>query len=79
MKDLEPILDILCNYQAGYVLSEDELLILRNWLAESDAHGKLFDEIRKRKGMNWLMGEMDANPREQIQQRLIEMEENGPE
>jgi hypothetical protein len=34
MKDLEPILNVLCNYKAGYVLSEDELWLLRSWLEE---------------------------------------------
>jgi len=28
MKDLEPILNVLCNYQAGFVLTPDELGLL---------------------------------------------------
>jgi len=42
MKDLEPILDVLCNYHAGFVLSEAEITVLCDWLAESPDHERLF-------------------------------------
>ncbi len=75
MKDLEPILDVLCNYKAGYVLSEDELRLLRSWLEESAAHEKLFDELNNKDGMQFIMGPIEGNIREKIQMRLIEIEE----
>jgi len=77
MKDLEPILDVLCNYKAGYVLSEDELRILRNWLEESTAHEKLFEELNNKDGMQFIMGSIERNLRDKIQMRLIEMEEEN--
>jgi len=73
MKDLEPILNALCNYQAGFILSTDEAAILGEWLKESKKHQTLFNELG-----NWTklyMGNVQGNPRERIQQRLIEMEE----
>ena len=75
MKDLEPILNVLCNYQSGLVLSTDEVAVLSEWLKESDQHQKLFKDLR-----NWtslFLGNINANPRESIQKRLIEMEEMG--
>jgi hypothetical protein len=75
MKDLEPILNVLCNYKAGYVLSEDELRLLRSWLEESTAHEKLFDELNNKDGMQFIMGSIEGNIRDKIQMRLIEMEE----
>jgi hypothetical protein len=77
MKDLEPILDVLCNYKAGYVLSEDELRLLRSWLEESEAHEKLFDELNNKDGMQFIMGSIERNIRDKIQMRLIEMEEDN--
>jgi hypothetical protein len=77
MKDLEPILDVLCNYKAGYVLSEDELRLLRNWLEESTAHEKLFEELNNKDGMQFIMGSIERNLRDKIQMRLIEMEEEN--
>ena len=50
MKDLEPILNVLCNYHAGFVLSDDELRLLRGWLAESPDHERLFDELNNKNG-----------------------------
>jgi hypothetical protein len=75
MKDLEPILNILCNYHTGLVLSDDEIADLRGWLAESGAHEDLFDELGKRNGMQLIMGSIDTDFRERIRARLIEMEE----
>ena len=75
MKDLEPILNVLCNYQAGLALSTDDLAVLSEWLKESDQHQKLFKDLR-----NWtrlFLGNINANPRESIQKRLMEMEEMG--
>jgi hypothetical protein len=75
MKDLEPILSVLCNYQAGFVLSSDEVAVLSEWLKESKQHQKLFKDLG-----NWMklyMGNINGNPRENIQNRLIEMEETG--
>ena len=77
MKDLEPILDVLCNYKAGYVLSEDELRLLRSWLEESEAHEKLFDELNNKDGMQFIMGSIERNIRDKIQMRLIEIEEEN--
>ncbi len=77
MKDLEPILNVLCNYKAGYVLSEDELRLLRSWLEESAAHEKLFDELNNKNGMQFIMGSIERNIRDKIQMRLIEMEEDN--
>jgi hypothetical protein len=77
MKDLEPILDVLCNYKVGYVLSEDELRLLRSWLEESDAHEKLFEELNNKDGMQFIMGSIERNIRDKIQMRLIEIEEEN--
>lgn len=77
MKDLGPILNVLYNYKAGYVLSEDELRLLRSWLEESIAHEKLFDELNNKDGMQFIMGSIDGNTRDKIQMRLIEMEEEN--
>jgi hypothetical protein len=77
MKDLEPILDVLCNYHAGFVLDEDELMLLRGWLEESKAHEDLFDELSNRNGMQFIMGSIERNIRGKIQSRLIEMEEGN--
>jgi hypothetical protein len=73
MKDLEPILNVLCNYYAGYVLSDDELATLGEWLNESPVHERLFDDLRN--NMKWIMGDIEGNVRERIQTRLIQMEE----
>lgn len=73
MKDLEPILNALCNYQAGFALSTEEIAILSEWLKESKKHQELFKELG-----NWTklyMGNIGGNQREKIQNRLIEMEE----
>jgi hypothetical protein len=70
MKDLEPILNVLCNYQAGFVLSNDDVAILSIWLNESKKNKELFEDLG-----NWTriyMGNIDGNPRERIQERLIE-------
>jgi hypothetical protein len=75
MKDLEPILNTLCNYQAGFVLGTDEVAVLSEWLKESNQHQKLFKELG-----NWTklyMGNVHGNPREYIQKRLIEMAETA--
>jgi hypothetical protein len=77
MKDLEPILNVLCSYQAGLVLSEDELFQLREWLGESTAHEQLFDDLNNKNGMQFIMGVTERNIREKIQTRLIEIEESG--
>lgn len=75
MKDLEPILNVLCNYQAGFVLSEDEVRLLRDWLAESADHESLFEHLNTKNGMQFILGSTEGNIREKIQIRLIEMEE----
>jgi hypothetical protein len=75
MKDLEPILNVLCNYQAGLVLSEDEIRLLRDWLAESVDHERFFEQLNNKNGMQFILGSMEGNIREKIQMRLIEMEE----
>jgi hypothetical protein len=75
MKDLEPILGVLCNYQSGALLSSDEVAILSEWLKESKQNQQLFKELG-----TWTklyMGNVSGNPRENIQQRLIEIEEAG--
>jgi hypothetical protein len=77
MKDLEPILNVLCNYHAGFVLSDDELRLLRDWLAESTDHEKLFEQLNNKNGMQFIMGSTEGNIREKIQMRLIEMEEGA--
>ena len=73
MKDLEPILNVLCNYQAGFVLDTDEVAVLSEWLKESEQHRNLFEDLK-----SWTriyMGNVDGNPRERIQRRLLETEE----
>jgi hypothetical protein len=75
MKDLEPILNVLCNYQAGFVLSDDEIRLLREWLAESVEHERLFEQLNHKNGMQFILGSTEGNIREKIQSRLIEMEE----
>lgn len=77
MKDLEPILNVLCNYYAGFVLSEDELRLLRDWLEESVAHETLFDSLKNQNGMQFIMGSIDRNIREKIQMKLIAIEEGS--
>jgi hypothetical protein len=77
MKDLEPILDVLCNYYSGLALNTDELTLLREWVEESPSHEHLFDELRINNGMQFIMGSTERNIREKIQMRLIEMEETG--
>jgi hypothetical protein len=75
MKDLEPILNVLCSYQSGSVLSADEVALLSEWLKESEQHRELFKDLG-----SWTklyMGNINGNPRESIQQRLIDMEEMG--
>jgi hypothetical protein len=75
MKDLEPILNVLCNYQAGFVLSENEVRLLREWLSASAEHEKLFEQLNQRNGMQFILGSTERNIREKIQLRLIEIEE----
>jgi hypothetical protein len=73
MKDLEPILDVLCNYQAGFVLNTDEIAILSVWVKESEKHMKFLSELN-----DWTriyMGNIGGNPRERILNRLLEMDE----
>ena len=77
MKDLEPILNVLCNYYAGFVLSEDELRLLRDWLEESVAHETLFESLKNQNGMQFIMGSIDRNIREKIQMKLIAIEEGS--
>jgi hypothetical protein len=77
MEDLEPILNVLCNYYAGLALSADELTLLREWLEESAAHEDLFNDLNNRNGMQFILGSTYRNIREKIQMRLIEMEEAG--
>jgi hypothetical protein len=77
MKDLEPILNVLYNYKSGFVLSEDELRLLRDWLAESSDHENLFEELNNKNGMQFIMGSTERNLREKIQLRLIEIEESA--
>jgi hypothetical protein len=79
MKDLEPILNVLCNYQAGFVLSGDEIRLLRDWLAESADHEKMFELLNNKNGMQFIMGSTERNIREKIQMLLIEMEEKEGE
>jgi hypothetical protein len=79
MKDLEPILNVLCNYQAGFVLSEDEIRYLREWLAESADHERMFEQLNNKNGMQFIMGSTERNIREKIQMLLIEMEEKEGE
>ncbi len=74
MKDLEPILNVLCNYHAGFVLSEDEVRLLRDWLAESVDHESLFEQMNNKNGMQFILGSTEGNIREKIQSQLIEME-----
>jgi hypothetical protein len=73
VRELEPILNILCNYQTGFVLSDDKLAILRGWLEESEAHEEMLDDLANK--MKWHLDEIDGNERERIQTRLIAMEE----
>lgn len=75
MKDLEPILNVLCNYHAGFVLSEDEVRLLRDWLEESTDHESLFEQLNNKNGMQFILGSTEGNIREKIQMRLIELEE----
>jgi len=77
MKDLEPILNVLCNYYAGFVLSGDELRLLRDWLADSTGHERLFEKLNNKNGMQFIMGSTEGNIREKIQMQLIEMEEDA--
>jgi hypothetical protein len=73
MKDLEPILNILCSYKSGFVLSADEAVQLGEWINESAQHKRLFEDLG-----DWTklyMGNIEGNPRETIQNRLINMEE----
>ena len=73
MTDLEPILNVLCNYQAGFPLTRDEVAVLSDWLKESERHLELFENLG-----NWTklyMVNIDGNPRERIQKRLIEIDE----
>jgi len=79
MKDLEPILDVLCNYHAGFVLSEAEIKVLCDWLAESPDHERLFDQLRSNNGMQFILGLTERNIREKIQSSLIEMDEKEGE
>lgn len=79
MKDLEPILNVLCNYQAGFVLGEDEVRLLRDWLAESADHERMFEQLNNKNGMQFIMGSTERNIREKIQMLLIEMEEKEGE
>ncbi len=79
MKDLEPILNVLCNYQAGFVLNHDEVILLSEWLAESVDHERLFERLNNKNGMQFIMGSMEGNIREKIQSQLIEMEEKEGE
>jgi hypothetical protein len=79
MKDLEPILDVLCNYYAGFILSEDELRLLREWLSESADHERLFEKLNNKDGMQFILGSTERNIREKIQSGLIEMEEKEGE
>ena len=73
MKDLEPILHVLCNYQAGFVLNSDEVAVLSEWLKESEQHGKLLKELGDWKRI--YMGNFGGNPRDFILNRLLEMDE----
>jgi hypothetical protein len=73
MKDLEPILDVLCNYQAGFVLNSDEVAILSEWLKESEQHRKLLKDLS-----DWTriyMGNIGGNARDNILSRLLEMDD----
>jgi hypothetical protein len=70
-------LNVLCNYYAGFVLSEDELRLLRDWLEESVAHETLFDSLKNQNGMQFIMGSIDRNIREKIQMKLIAIEEGS--
>jgi hypothetical protein len=73
MKDLEPILDVLCNYQAGFVLNTEEVAILSEWLKESELHRKLLKDLG-----DWTriyMGNVGGDPRGNILRRLLEMDE----
>ena len=72
MIDIEPILNVLYNYHAGFVLNQEEMDLLRDWREQSDAHEKFFQEINRTP--------RSATPedlRRQIRNRLMEMEELG--
>ena len=70
-------MNVLCNYYTGYVLGEDEILLLREWLGESDEHKDLFKNLNSHNGMQFIMGSTEGNIREKIQMKLIEMEEEN--
>jgi len=72
MIDIEPISVILYNYHLGYVLSQDEMDMLRDWRAESPAHEKFFQEINH----NAYPGGAE-DLQNQIRCRLLKMEEWG--
>ncbi len=73
MEDLEPVLNALCNYHTGIALDKEEGKTLQLWLAESLKHRELFAELGN--GLRWVMGDIETNPREWIQRRLIEIDE----
>lgn len=73
MKDLEPILNVLCNYQAGFILNTEEVAILSEWVKESEQHRKLLADLS-----DWTriyMGNIGGDPRGSILNRLLEMDE----
>jgi hypothetical protein len=75
MTDIEPILDILYNYYAGFVLSQPEMDMLRDWREESDSHDNLFHEINN--VLQWKSAVTSGELREHIRSRLLNMEEMG--
>ena len=77
MKDLEPILNVLCNYQAGFPLGPDEIGILSEWLHESKAHKDMYEKLIRKNGIQFIVGSVSGNIREKILVRLIELEDKN--
>lgn len=72
MIDIEPIIDALSNYYAGYVLNQNEMDMLRNWREESEEHEILFQQLNNRTGGP---GVTTANFRDYIRNLLVAIEE----
>jgi len=72
MIDIEPIIDALSNYYAGYVLNQNEMDMLRNWREESDEHEELFQQLNSKTGGP---GVTTGNFRDYIRNLLVAIEE----
>ena len=72
MIDIEPIIDALSNYYAGYVLNQNEMDMLRNWREESDEHEELFQQLNNKTGGP---GIATGNFRDYIRNLLVAIEE----